>query len=286
MHYITVDTKLVGLLGTPLRQSVSYKLQNRVYEQAGLDYCYFPIEVPSADRLPAVVEGIRAMNFAGFAITKPYKETILQYLDERDDLVSKMGACNTVAVRDGKLIGYNTDGVGCVRSLEQEGGFDAHGKTFFSFGAGGAARAVCFELACRGAKQIVISSASQRCEHLAEDVNRFFPGLCVPVRLADEERMYAYVRQADVLLNMSGIGMAPHLGESPMKVPSFQARQLCYDAVYDPEKTQFLLDAEAAGCKTLNGLGMVIYQGLEQIRIWTGVDAPAQIMFDAVRESL
>ncbi|BAL00742.1 shikimate dehydrogenase [Oscillibacter valericigenes Sjm18-20] len=285
MHYITVDTKMIGLLGTPLRQSVSYKLQNRVYEQAGLDYFYLPIEVSTEDRLPAVVEGIRAMNFAGFAITKPYKETILKYLDERDDLVTKMGACNTVAVRDGKLIGYNTDGIGCVRSLEVDGGLDIKGKTFFSFGAGGAARAVCFELACRGAKQIVISSASQRCEHLAEDINRLFPGLCVPVRLTDEERMYEYIRQADVLLNMSGIGMAPHLGESPMKKDRFQPHQLCYDAVYDPEKTRFLQDAEAARCRILNGLGMVIYQGLEQIKIWTGVDAPAQIMFDAVRES-
>lgn len=286
MRYINVDTKLIGLLGMPLGQSRAHKMQNNVYERCGLDYFYFLIEVKAPDLLPKILDGVRAMNFAGLAVTKPYKETILKYLDEKDDLVAKMGACNTIAIRDGKLIGYNTDGFGCIHSLEVEGGLDLSGKSYFSFGAGGAARAVCFELANRGAKQIVISSGSQRCERLAEDINRFFPGVCIPVNIAEEKRMYEYIRQSDVLLNMSGIGMPPHVGETPMKDPCFQSNQLCYDAIYNPEKSRFLEDAEAAGCKILNGAGMTVYQGLEQIKIWTGVEAPAQIMFDANKESV
>ena len=284
-HYITVDTKLVGLLGTPLSQSVSYILQNRVYEQTGINYFYFPIEVSDPEALPDILTGIRAMNFIGFAVTKPYKETILQYLDERDDSVIQMGACNTVLIRDNKLIGYNTDGIGCIRSLEQDGGLKISGKNFFSFGAGGAARAVCFELARHGAKQIVIASPFGMCDRLAEDINKYFPKMAVSVDIGETERMYGCIRQADVLLNLSGIGMAPHDGETPMANPCFQSHQICYDAVYQPEKTRFLQEAEAAGCKTLNGLGMVIYQGLEQIKLWAGVDAPAGIMFSAARET-
>ncbi|HWP52095.1 MAG TPA: shikimate dehydrogenase [Clostridia bacterium] len=286
MRYITVDTKLVGLLGTPLSQSVSYLLQNQVYEQTGINYFYFPIEVAEAQALPDVLTGIRAMNFIGFAITKPYKETILQYLDEQDDSVVQMGACNTVLIREGKLVGYNTDGIGCIRSLEQDGGLKITGKTFFSFGAGGAARAVCFELARHGAKRIVIASPFGMCDRLAEDINRYFPELCIPVDIGETDRMYDYVRHADVLLNLSGIGMTPHEKETPMENPCFQSHQVCYDAVYQPEKTRFLLEAEAARCQTLNGLGMVIYQGLEQIKLWAGVTAPAHIMFDAVKNTL
>lgn len=286
MRYITVDTKMIALLGMPLRQSASYLLQNRVYEQAGLDYFYLPIEVETPQALSDVLTGIRAMNFAGFAITKPYKETVLQYLDAQDDSVALMGACNTVLIQDGKFIGYNTDGIGCIRSLEQEGRLDIANKTFFSFGAGGAARAVCFELARRGAGQLIIASPFGMCDRLSEEINRHFPSKAIAVDIGETERMYGYIRQADALLNLSGIGMAPHEDETPMERPCFQPHQLCYDAVYQPEKTRFLREAEAVGCQTLNGLGMVIYQGLEQIKLWTGVSAPAQMMFDAFRANL
>ena len=132
MAYITVDTKLVVLLGTPLRQSVSYLAQNRVYERLGLDYYYIPVEVKSSDQLRTVVAGLKQMNLGGLAVTKPYKETILQYLDGMDETARQMGACNTVVVRDGAWIGYNTDGMGCARSLKEEQGFDPAGKHIFS----------------------------------------------------------------------------------------------------------------------------------------------------------
>ena len=143
MAYITVDTKLVVLLGTPLRQSVSYLAQNRVYERLGLDYYYIPVEVKSSDQLRTVVAGLKQMNLGGLAVTKPYKETILQYLDGMDETARQMGACNTVVVRDGAWIGYNTDGMGCARSLKEEQGFDPVGKHIFSYGAGGAALRAC-----------------------------------------------------------------------------------------------------------------------------------------------
>lgn len=286
MRNITVDTKLVALLGMPLAQSVSHLLQNRVYEQLGLDYGYFPVELPRPDQLGAVVAAFREMNFAGFGVTKPYKETILQYLDRLDRTAQQIGACNTVVVEaDGALVGYNTDGVGCVRSLELERGFQPEGKRIFSYGAGGAARAVLFQLAAQGASHITVAALDGMAQRLATDLERWFPGLCVGLDMDDVQALETGTHQADLVLNLTGLGMAPHLDETPMDPNWLRPGQLCYDAIYQPAQTRFLREAEERGCQTLNGLGMVIHQGLAQIRLWTGADAPAELMYQALQET-
>jgi len=274
---ITVDTKLVALLGTPLRQSISYKLQNDTYQALGLDYYYIPVEVEQ-DGFEAVVNAVRYMNFAGLAITKPYKVTIMQYLDEVDDIARMMGSCNTVVVKDGKFKGYNTDGLGCLRSLVEEGSVEIKDNIFFSFGAGGTGKSVCFELANNGARRIYICSRSAMCEELAANINNYFPGVCVAIRAADEEKIRQAVSDANVLLNLSGSGMYPHIDETPVDKALLQPKHICFDATYNPDKTRFLLEAEEKGCKIINGIGMVIYQGARQIKLWTGKDDPVEIM--------
>jgi shikimate dehydrogenase len=284
MRYITVNTKLIALLGTPLGQSVSYLTQNRVYEELGLDYFYFPVELPRAEQLEDVVNGFRQMNVAGFGVTKPYKETIIPYLEQLDHTAETMGACNTVVVRDGQLIGYNTDGIGCLRSLKEERGFAPKGKAVFSYGAGGAARAVLFQLAAQGAGHLTVAALDGMAQRLAEDINRLYPGLCTGLDMGEREELALGTGKADLVMNLTGLGMAPHLDETPMDPAWLHPGQLCYDAIYNPVQTRFLKDAEAVGCQTLNGLGMVIFQGLEQIKLWTGVDAPADIMYRALEE--
>lgn len=280
--HITVDTKLITLLGYPLRQSVSYLIQNQVYEKLGLDYYYFPVELPRADQLGSVIAGFRQMNFAGFAVTKPYKELVIPYLDRLDSTAEKMGACNTVVVEDHCLVGYNTDGVGCTHSLREERGFEPEGSRVFSYGAGGAARAVLFQLASEGAKQITVAALDGMGQKLAEDLNHYYPGLCQGVDMSQRDILASETTQADLVLNLTGLGMAPHLDETPVNPTWLRPGQLCYDAIYNPEITRFLKDAEQAGCQTLNGLGMVIYQGLAQIELWTGVQAKAEIMYRAL----
>ena len=286
MRYITVDTKLIALLGTPLRQSVSYLLQNQVFEELGVDFCYFPVEISNEKELSTVVKGLRHMNFAGFAVTKPYKETIIPCLDEVDRTVMKMGACNTVSFLDGKLIGHNTDGIGCIRSLERDYALTLPGKRYVSLGAGGAARAICFELAEHGAAHIAITALAGMAEKLAEEINGHFPGLCTAFPITQQDKVHHAVLQADVLMNLTGLGMIPYEEETPIQADWFQTGQFCYDAIYMPEKTRFLQDAERAGCQIANGLGMVIYQGLEQIRLWTGMDASAETMFRALEKHI
>lgn len=283
MKAITVDTKLVALLGRPLRQSVSYITQNRVYEELGLDYCYFPLEVENPESLPPIIGSVRHMNYAGLAVTKPYKETIVPYLDEMDPSAAKIGACNTVCVRDGMLIGYNTDGIGCIKSLQMEGNLKLEGKRYLCFGAGGAARAVCFELAGHSAAEIVLVDINTNGQILADQINQYYPGLCRALFSHDTKQIEDAVYEADVILNMSGLGMAPHLDETPMDKKWFRSNQFCYDAIYQPEATRFLKEAAQAGCQTLNGLGMVVYQGIEQIKLWTGTSPKPEVMFDALQ---
>lgn len=284
MRLIGVNTKLVGLLGNPLGQSLAPFTQNRVYQALGLDYFYFPIELADKEGLAPVVAGIRHMNFAGFAVTKPYKVTILPFLDAVEETAAQMGSCNTVVCKNGTLTGHNTDGIGAITALQREG-VAIEGGRFVSFGAGGTGRSVCFELARHGAKAITISSRSEKCEALAGSVNRYFPGVCTAVRAADTAPLKAAVESAGVLLNLSGLGMAATLEETPVPAGWLGGRPLCFDATYNPAETRFLRDAKAAGCPTVNGFGMMAFQGARQVALWAGVPEPNEEMLRFAAEA-
>ncbi len=272
---VDINTKMITLLGNPLKQSFAARMQNAGYEAAGLNMLYFYTEVDK-DHLGDVVNGLRYMNFAGFAVTKPNKVRVLRYLDELDPLCEKMGASNTVVkTADGKLIGYNTDGVGFYTSLVEDGGVKASECTFFCFGAGGAGRAMCSVLAYHGAKKIYITDFYEPCaQSLVEDINTNFAPVAELVHHGD----FSKVAECDVVMNASGVGMGHSIGETPMPEEYIKPTQLYFDACYNPDKTQFLLNAEAHGAKILNGLGMSLYQGAAQIELWTGGKAPVEAM--------
>ena len=272
---VDINTKMITLLGTPLGQSFAARMQNAGYEAADLNMLYFYTETDQ-EHLGDIVNGIRYMNFAGFAVTKPNKVRVLRYLDELDPLCKKMGASNTVVkTEDGKLIGYNTDGIGFYTSLVEEGGVDVKNSTFFCFGAGGAGRAMCSVLAYYGAKKIYITDFFEPCaQALVDDINNNFAPIAEFVHHGDTSK----VAEVNVVMNASGVGMGKSIGQSPVAKEILKADQFCFDACYNPAKTQFLLDAEAQGCKILNGLGMSLYQGAAQIELWTGKKAPVEAM--------
>ena len=172
---VDINTKMITLIGTPLCQSFAARMQNAGYEAAGMNMLYFYTEADQ-EHLGEIVGGIRHMNFAGFAVTKPNKVQVLQYLDELDPLCEKMGASNTVVkTPEGKLVGYNTDGMGFYTSLKEEGGIRVDQSVFFCFGAGGAGRAMCSVLAYHGARKIYITDAFEPCaQSLVEDINKNF----------------------------------------------------------------------------------------------------------------
>jgi len=279
---ITVDTKLIPLLGKPLRQSFAPRMQNAAYRAIGFDGLYFPLEVEN-DHLPDVVNALRWMNVPGFAVTKPNKVEVLQYLDEIDELAAKMGACNTVVNNNGVLKGYNTDGEGCVTDLKQHG-VDLVNSTFFCLGAGGAGKAVSFTLAHYGTKKIYICDINEAAETLAEELNHHFGPIATSCRFSDKETMLKMVKESDVVMNMSGVGMYPKVEETWIDKAELSHKPLCLDATYNPLKTQFLIEAEEMGCEIINGLGMSINQGALQVKLWTGHPEPYEVMTAEINE--
>lgn len=272
---VDINTRFITLIGTPLSQSFAARMQNAGYRAAGLNMVYFYTEADSA-HLKEIIDGVRYMpSFAGCAVTKPNKVRVLEYLDELDPLCRKMGACNTVVKRDGKLIGYNTDGIGFYKSIREEGGFDVAGKAYFCMGAGGAGRAISSVLAYYGAAKILVTDYyEQSARELVKDLNENFAPVAEFVSYEDFSR----IGEADVVINATGVGMGSSVGKSPLPVDCICPKQFYFDACYNPLKTQFLIDAEARGARILNGLGMSLYQGVAQIELWTGGGAPVEAM--------
>jgi shikimate dehydrogenase len=278
---ISVTTKLIALLGTPLGQSFAARMQNAAYAKLGLDYYYFPVEVDNHG-LAAVINGIRHMNFAGFAVTKPNKIAVLDLLDELDPLAAKIGSVNTVVMRDGRLTGYNTDGSGWVQSLlDARPGIDLARTTFLIYGAGGAARAIATTLADQGAARLYITDMVEAASRsLVEDINRFSDAA---VYVPFDERPYLLAEQADVLINATGLGMGAHLDETPVAQQYLRPELFVSDLIYNPLKTRLLLEAEAVGAGILNGLEMSINQGAKQVALWApGTPEPVQIMREII----
>ncbi|MFZ5969749.1 MAG: shikimate dehydrogenase [Bacillota bacterium] len=280
---ITTETKLVGLLGYPLKQSFSPEMHNKNFGSLGLDYYYFPIEVEN-DKLEDVVKGIKNMNFAGFNVTKPNKVKILEYLDEVNELAQKIGSVNTVKNVNGKLVGYNTDGEGFVEALRAEMNVDPKGTKFTILGAGGASRAIAVTLAYQGAGQIIIIDkynevAKDLVDHINKDV-----APCAKLAILDDDDLKASVADCQVLINASGVGMYPYLEQTPVKKEWLNPSIIVCDCTYNPLKTRLLIEAEEVGCKTQNGIGMMINQGAKAFEVWTGMDSPVETMTKIVNQ--
>ncbi len=279
-----INTKYITLVGTPLSQSFAARMQNAAYASAGINMHYFYTEADSG-HLGEIIDGIRHMpSFAGAAITKPNKVTVLRYLDELDPLCEMLGACNTVVkLPDGRLRGYNTDAIGFLKTMKYDGGTDIEGKKFFCIGAGGAGRAICWALAMNGAEKIYISSRTDTTrDGLVNSVDARFPGKAEAASAGDRET----IGECDVIINASGVGMGESIGQSPVEKDLIPPGKLCFDACYMPEKTQFLLDSEDRGCRILNGLGMSLWQGVSQIELWQEKKAPVEAMRRELNEIL
>ncbi len=282
---IDVQTKLVGLLGFPLGHSLSPVMHNEAFRRLGLNFHYLPIQVSEA-HLKTVVAGLACMNFAGYNVTIPHKIRIMGLLDAIDDQAEAIGAVNTVVIREGRATGYNTDGAGYVRALETEGGIVVEGRKFFVLGCGGAARAIAMTLAFKGAREICLCNRTLAKAHdLAAEIDTRVRSCC-RVAPMESAAMTAAVARSEVLINTTSIGMHPHEDRLPIEAGMLHRGLIVSDIVYNPSKTRLLAEAEAAGCTIVPGLGMLVHQGVEGFRLWTGLDPPVAAMFAAARERL
>ncbi|QIQ20813.1 shikimate dehydrogenase [Zophobihabitans entericus] len=270
---------LIGLMAYPIRHSLSPKMHNIVYSKLNVPYVYLAFEV-TAEKLPDAIKGMRALGMRGSAVSMPNKQLVLQYLDKVTPAAELIGAVNTISNDDGVLTGYNTDGMGYMRSL-QEAGIDIIGKKMTLLGAGGAATAIAVQAALDGVKEISIfnpkDSFFPKAETIAKKLNEQTKCKVNVFDLADTERLRKEIAESTLLNNATGVGMKPLEGQSVITDVSMLRKDLIVtDCIYSPRKTKLLELAEAQGCRTLNGIGMMIWQGAAQIKIWTGQDTPIE----------
>ena len=235
---VNINTRMIALLGKPLSQSYAARMQNAAYRAAGIDMVYFYSEVEN-DHLPDVVNGLRYMSFAGFAVTKPNKVEIMKYVDEKDPLCEKMNASNTVVkLPDGRLKAYNTDGIGFYRSLREElPDLEVADSTFFCLGAGGAGRAICCVLAYNKANKIYIANRTlSKAQALVDEINEKFAPVAELIDMEDLEAMKAKVAESDFIMNNTGLGMISSPDATPVPKEYLHSGQVCFDATYNPAK--------------------------------------------------
>ncbi|MDA5108607.1 MULTISPECIES: shikimate dehydrogenase [Brevibacillus] len=278
---ITSKTQLVGLLGHPVSHSQSPLMHNAAFSEKGLNFAYAAFDV-EPERLEEAVAGIRALGIKGVNVTIPHKVAIMPMLDEIDPLAQRIGAVNTVVNRDGRLIGYNTDGTGYVRSLVEETGIDLREQVVTMMGAGGAARAVAFTLAEQGVREIrIINRSRERAALLAEHV-----GTIVPTSVIDPADGKAAIADATLLINTTSIGMHPQVDEMPVQAEWLHPGLIVSDLIYNPLETRLLKEARACGARVHSGVGMFVNQGALAFELWTGQAAPAETMRDIVLQQL
>ncbi len=274
---ITITTKLVALLGEPLGHSLSPAMHNRLYKEMGLDFYYLPIEV-AADNLEVIFSAMKKMNFAGCNITIPHKVAIIDLLDELDPLAATIGAVNTIQFNNGKAKGFNTDGYGFLRSLEEEGGITPSEKKFLIFGSGGAARAIAMTLAQENAAQILLCNRTkEKASALAADINHKIR-CCADVIEMDTATIAKYAAEAEVLINTTSIGMSPNNDLSPCPAACINADHIVADIVYNPHNTTLLRQAAKKGATIVHGLGMLVWQGAAAFTLFTEKEPDITLM--------
>lgn len=271
---INGSTQIVGIFGYPIEHSVSPIIQNAAFVAANLNYVYLPFSV-KPEHLFRAVSAIRALNLVGVNVTIPHKEAVAEFLDELHSSAKTIGAVNTIHYRNGKLIGYNTDGKGFITSLMKDGKFNPLGKKAVLLGAGGVARALAAMLAQSGIIHLTITNRTKKkAEILANRLKKFFSIPISVVGLNSAELFWA-IKDADILLNATSVGMKPK-EKTIINSRALHRQLFIYDVIY--KQTPLLELGKKVGAKTLNGLGMLIYQGAESFEIWTGKKAPLEVM--------
>jgi shikimate dehydrogenase len=290
-------SKYIGLIGYPLKHSIS-----PYFQQAALDYYRLDIRYEAWETGPAQLQGrvndLRKPQNVGANITVPYKEAVLPLLDEVDDLVSSIGAVNTIVKKDDRLLGFNTDAYGFIEALDKEGHFDPEGKQVVILGAGGVARAVGFALVQRKVASLAITDGIfERARALAENLVRYIKGASPSSKdLAPNITAFQWqslnsaktFENCDLIVHCTTIGMkhSSQEGQSPLSLEVIPRNVLVYDLVYNPWPTPLLRLAQKVGANILGGLPMLVYQGAASFKLWTGREAPVDAMFNKAKEIL
>ena len=275
------STNIVGLIGHPVEHSFSPPMHNAAFDALNMDYAYVAFDVNPND-LKSAIEGAESLNIKGFNVTIPHKVDVMQYLDDLDEVARLIGAVNTIDFKN--LKGYNTDGIGAVKAIEEV--TSIKNKNVVVAGAGGASRAISFYIAKYGAESLTILNRNEaKAESLASDVSD--SGLIGEVASDSINAIGNYMESADVLIDATPLGMHPNINDEPIvKADMMDEDLVVFDAVYNPNETVLIKEAIKANAKPVYGIKMLLYQGAESFKIWTGKTAPVDVMEKALRNTL
>ncbi|MBM7584757.1 shikimate dehydrogenase [Bacillus pakistanensis] len=273
--------KLYGVIGDPIEHSMSPIMHNDAFKQLNLDAYYHPFHVNRED-IGSAVKGMKALGIRGFNVTIPHKSSIIPFLDGIDPLAQAIGAVNTVVLEEGEYIGYNTDGLGFLKGLEEECPFSIEKKKVMMIGAGGAARAIFYTLASSGIEKIdIVNRTVQKGEQIINECP--YPTNSKVLNLSEGSlKMNDY----DIIIQTTSIGMYPYINESPISLEFLSKQVFISDIIYNPFNTRLLIEASSKSCSGQNGLAMFVNQGALAFKKWTGVLPDTDRMKNIVKSQL
>jgi shikimate dehydrogenase len=277
---ITGKTQLVGIIGDPVEHSLSPPMHNAAFGHLEMDYVYVPFHV-RGENLERAILGARCLEIKGLNVTIPHKTAVIPYLDDLDQAAQLIGAVNTIKFTENRAKGYNTDGLGAVKALEEI--TPVKDKKVVIMGAGGAARALAFQLILNRIGELTIANRTrQKAVDLANDIQSKLEFSPEVTGLNEME-----LSSTDILINTTSVGMHPHQDQPPLvRSEDLHPEMVVNDVIYNPLMTNLLKEAESIGALTLNGTKMLIYQGVESFRIWTGITPPVEVFESSLLRTL
>ena len=272
------NTKLVGLLGNPIKHSVSPIIQNHAFSKLNLPFVYIPLEVQK-ENLHTAIHALRAFDFAGANVTIPYKSDVIHYCYNLSDLSKLTGTVNTLYFEKGLLVGTTTDAFGFFKALESMN-HDVNNGNIVILGNGGTARTLGFAIAKekKANSLTIIGRNKSRINTLSYEITQE-TGAVASAAMFDSKESKKHLKECTLLINATPVGLFPDIYNSPLAPNAFHQGMYVFDTIYNPSETQFLTYAKKTGCQTQNGLRMLLYQGLASLKYWTGVDAN-EYLFD------
>ena len=275
------STNIVGLIGHPVEHSFSPPMHNVAFKELGMDYAYVAFDVEPSN-LKSAIEGAKSLNIKGLNVTIPHKIEVMKYLEEIDEIADLIGAVNTIDFKEMK--GYNTDGIGAVKAIEEV--TSIKNTNVVVAGAGGASRAISFYIAKYGADTLtILNRNTEKAENLANDISQ--SGLINNVKSDSITQITDYLSDTDILIDTTPVGMHPNVNDTPIaKSEDMHEDLVVFDAVYNPNETVLLNQAIKAGAAPVYGIKMLLYQGAESFKIWTGNNPPVDVMEDALKKTI
>lgn len=275
---ITGKTRVCGVIGEPIEHTLSPIMHNAAFQALNLDYVFLAFRVKSPE-VETAVNGMRALNIRGLNVTMPHKTAVINHLDRVDLSAQIVNSVNTVLNKENLLFGFNTDGVGAVRALK-ENGVELKGRKVLLLGAGGAARAIAYAIAKEADELAVLNRTVKQAQALAKLLEKSFNKKIVSASLSPSD-VQCNLQDSDILINATSVGMKPKAEESPVPPKTLRKNLAVMDIVYNPLETKLAKDAKTAGAKVVSGIEMLIYQGAASFEIWTGKSAPVEVMRQA-----